>query len=71
MKELTEQQKNVLQVVVDCVKSNGFPPTLREIGDALDLPNVTAVRGHLAALEKKGYIRRRLNKHRSIVVKNI
>ena len=55
-KPLTGQQQTVLTFVTGFVEEHGFPPTLREIGDAIGLVNVNAVRGHLAALEKKGYI---------------
>ena len=65
---LTDQQESVLTFVEEFSRDRGFPPTLREIGDALGLPNVNAVRGHLAALEKKGYITRAPDKARSIQV---
>ena len=67
-KPLTAQQENVLAFVEQSSRECGYPPTLREIGDALDLPNLNAVRGHLAALEKKGYIVRAPEKARSIQV---
>ena len=63
---LTEQQQTVLTFIGRFVQEHGFPPTLREIGDAIGLVNVTAVRGHLAALEKKGYITKAPDKARSI-----
>jgi len=47
-------------------RDKGFPPTMREIGRAIGLSNVSAVRGHLAALEKKGYIAKESDKARSI-----
>jgi REP element-mobilizing transposase RayT len=65
---LTDQQESVLAFVEQFSRERGFPPTLREIGDALGLPNINAVRGHLAALEKKGYITRAPDKARSIQV---
>ena len=65
-KPLTTQQQTVLTVVTRFAQEHGFPPTLREIGDAIGLPNVNAVRGHLAALEKKGHITRTPDKARSI-----
>ena len=68
MKALTDQQRKALAVVEDCVSRNGYPPTLREIGRALGLANVNAVRGHLVALEKKGYITKEPDKARSIRV---
>lgn len=67
-KPLTEQQNNVLECVQAFSRRQGFPPTLREIGQAIGLPNLNAVRGHLAALEKKGYIVRVPDKARSIQV---
>lgn len=65
-KPLTDQQHTVLTFVGQFVQDHGFPPTLREIGDAIGLPNPNAVRGHLAALEKKGYITKTPDKARSI-----
>ncbi len=65
---LTDQQKNVLAFVEDFSENNGFPPTLREIGQAIGLTNVNAVRGHLAALERKGFLVRVPDKARSIQV---
>lgn len=67
-KPLTEQQQKVLDVISDHSHRTGFPPTLREIGHALGLPHVNAVRGHLAALERKGYITKDPDKARSIRV---
>jgi REP element-mobilizing transposase RayT len=66
MKELTDQQQKVLGFVESHQAEHGFPPTLREIGAAVGLPNVSAVRGHLSALEKKGYITKDPDKARSI-----
>ncbi len=64
--ELTKRQEKVLKMVDGFVREHGFPPTLREIGQVLSLPNVNAVRGHLTALEKKGYIVRDADKARCI-----
>ena len=65
-KPLTSQQKTVLNFVSRFVEKHGFPPTLREIGDGVGLANINAVKGHLAALEKKGYITKTPDKARSI-----
>ena len=65
-KPLTSQQKKVLECVDDHIRSEGFSPSLREIGQAVGLVNVNAVRGHLTALERKGYIERQADKARSI-----
>ena len=66
MRRLTAQQQKVLACIAENCRRQGFPPTLREIGDQVGLPNVNAVRGHLAALEKKGFIAREADKARSI-----
>ena len=65
---LTQQQKRVLGFVDEYSTERGFPPTLREIGEAVGIASVNAVRGHVAALEKKGYIAREHDKARSIRV---
>jgi len=68
MESLTDRQKTVLEFVERHSRDRGFPPTMREVGEALGLPNVSAVRGHLEALEKKGYIARDSDKARTIRV---
>jgi len=68
MKPLTDQQQRVLSFVENYSQDNGYPPALREIGSAIGLTNVNAVRGHLNALEKKGYITKDPDKARSICV---
>lgn len=67
-KPLTVQQTRVLEFLEEYGLENGFPPTFREIGEAIGLPNVSAVRGHVTALEKKGYISRTPEKARSIQI---
>ncbi|MDP6543466.1 MAG: transposase [Phycisphaerae bacterium] len=66
MKALTQRQRSVLRFLQRFCRDKGFPPTMREIGQAIGLSNVSAVRGHLAALEKKGYIAKESDKARSI-----
>jgi REP element-mobilizing transposase RayT len=67
-KALTGQQHKVLAFVSDFLEKHGFPPTLREIGDGVGLVNISAVRGHLSSLAKKGYITRAADKARSIQI---
>jgi repressor LexA len=57
-KKLTKRQAAVLRAIRQAIRVNGYPPTLRQIGDAVGHINVNAVRRHLWALEKKGAIRR-------------
>ena len=66
MKPLTSRQSAILEFVVKYSDRKGFPPTLREIGEGNGLSNISAVRGHIAALEKKGYITKDADKARSI-----
>ncbi len=66
MRPITARQQAILEFVGGYLREQGFPPTFREIGRALGLANVGAVRGHLAALEKKGYITKAPDKARSI-----
>jgi len=68
MKSLTNKQRLVLEFVGQFSQKRGFPPTLREIGDGTGLSNISAVRGHISALEKKGYITKEADKARSICV---
>lgn len=66
IKPLTDKQRRILNFVRESSAEHGFPPTLREIGEAVGVANVSAVRGHLAAIEKKGYIAKDPDKARSI-----
>jgi len=66
VKPLTARQQKVFDFVSQFLHQEGFPPTLREIGDAVGLSNINAVRGHLLALEKKGYLTKEPDKARSI-----
>ena len=63
---LTGQQTKVLGFLRGYVTQKGFPPTLREIGEAIGLTNVTAVRGHISAPERKGYLIRSPDRARAI-----
>ena len=57
-KKLTKRQAAVLRAICQAIRANGYPPTMRQIGDAVGHINVNAVRNHLRALEKNGAIRR-------------
>ena len=67
-KPLTNQQHKVLQYIDKHLHAKGFPPTLQEIGMAIGLTNVNAVRGHVLALEKKGFITKAPDRARSIQI---
>lgn len=66
MKALTQRQKEVLTSIRDAIEDSGYPPTIREIGDALGIKSTNGVNDHLKALERKGYIERGDAKSRAI-----
>ncbi|MFZ5518746.1 MAG: transcriptional repressor LexA [Candidatus Zhuqueibacterota bacterium] len=65
MKELTEKQIQVLEIISQRIAEDGFPPTLDELREELGMGSKNAVLSHLDALVKKGYIQRS-NKARDI-----
>jgi repressor LexA len=68
MQELTERQRQVLDFIKEQVREKGYPPSVREIGDAVGLRSSSTVHGHLKRLESKGYIRRDPTKPRAIEI---
>ncbi|WP_059103441.1 transcriptional repressor LexA [Shouchella shacheensis] len=68
MSKLSKRQEQILTYIKDEVKAKGYPPSVREIGEAVGLASSSTVHGHLARLEKKGYIRRDPTKPRAIEV---
>jgi SOS-response transcriptional repressor LexA len=65
---LTPRQRNVLAFVRTSTADNGYPPSLREIGDAVGLSSVNSVHHQLRALERKGFLRRGAGQPRVIVI---
>jgi len=63
---LTERQQEIWQYLVEYVDGHGYPPTVREIGDAVGLASPSTVHAHLANLERAGLIRRDPTKPRAI-----
>jgi repressor LexA len=57
-KKLTEKQEKVLEVIEDFVLANGYSPTIRQLGEMLNIANPSAVFKHILSLEKKGYLKR-------------
>ncbi|BAQ10602.1 lexa repressor [Bacillus sp. OxB-1] len=68
MKKISKRQEDILTFIKDEVKAKGYPPSVREIGEAVGLASSSTVHGHLARLESKGYIRRDPTKPRAIEV---
>ncbi|MBH9965343.1 transcriptional repressor LexA [[Bacillus] enclensis] len=68
MTKLSKRQQDILQYIKVSVKEKGYPPSVREIGEAVGLASSSTVHGHLARLESKGLIRRDPTKPRAIEV---
>ena len=66
MDDLTKKQGEVLKFVKEFMVSHGYPPTVREIGEALGLSSPATTHSHLKGLEEKGYIRKNGSKNRAI-----
>ena len=67
---LTARQRTILSVIRNTVQQRGFPPSMREIGDAVGLQSTSSVSHQLAVLEQKGFIRRDPNKPRALDVRS-
>lgn len=67
-RELTRRQQEILDFVRAEIHRRGFPPSVREIGEAVGLSSSSTVHSHLAALEQKGFIRRDPSKPRALEV---
>lgn len=70
MDELTSRQREILSYIKREVLTKGYPPSVREIGQAVGLSSSSTVHGHLGKLEEKGYIRRDPTKPRAIELIN-
>jgi len=66
--KLSNRQKAILDYIKQEVRKRGYPPSVREIGEAVGLASSSTVHGHLERLEKKGYIRRDPTKPRAIEI---
>ena len=67
MEELTDRQREILTFIVKETESRGYPPTIREIGEHMDIRSTNGVNDHLKALERKGYLNRGEQQSRSLV----
>ncbi len=66
---LTPRQRKVLEVIRDSVERRGYPPTVREIGQAVGLTSTSSVSYQLDTLQKKGFLRRDPSKPRAVDVR--
>lgn len=66
--KITNKQSEILEYIKSEILSRGYPPSVREICDAVNLKSTSSVHAHLETLEKNGYIRRDLAKPRAIEI---
>jgi repressor LexA len=69
--KVSKRQEAILEFIKNEVKSKGYPPSVREIGEAVGLASSSTVHGHLERLEGKGLIRRDPTKPRAIEILEI
>ncbi|MDQ0178431.1 transcriptional repressor LexA [Bacillus chungangensis] len=66
--KISKRQQDILDFIKSEVQSKGYPPSVREIGEAVGLASSSTVHGHLERLESKGFIRRDPTKPRAIEI---
>ncbi|MGE5421710.1 MAG: transcriptional repressor LexA [Ignavibacteriales bacterium] len=66
--ELSERQRDVLEYIKSQLKQRGYPPSVREIGQALGMSSSSTVHMHLTQLEEKGWIKKDPTKPRAIEI---
>jgi repressor LexA len=66
---LSDRQRAILEVIELHVRDRGYPPSVREIGEAVGLTSPSTVHTHLASLQRLGYLRRDPSKPRAIEVR--
>ena len=66
--KLTEKQRQILEYLKQEILQRGFPPSVREICEAVSLRSTSSVHAHLETLERKGYIKRDATKPRAIEI---
>jgi repressor LexA len=66
--ELTPKQAAILEVIKKSISQKGYPPSVREIGQAVGFSSSSTVHSYLKKLEEKGYLRRDPTKPRAIEV---
>jgi repressor LexA len=66
---LTQRQRRVLEVIRDSIERRGYPPSVREIGEAVGLSSASSVAHQLTVLQRKGWLRRDPNRPRALDVR--
>lgn len=67
---LTAKRQAILQCIADSLRERGYPPSVREIGEAVGLQSSSTVHAHLTVLQREGYLRRDPTKPRAIEVRS-
>ena len=67
-RKISAKQRQILEYIRDSILKSGYPPSVREICEAVHLKSTSSVHAHLETLEKKGYIRRDPSKPRAIEI---
>jgi repressor LexA len=67
--ELTGKRKEILDFIAEQIRERGYPPSVREIGEAVGLTSSSTVHTHLTTLQRQGYLRRDPTKPRAIEVR--
>jgi repressor LexA len=68
MTDISDRQRQILELIATTVQRRGYPPSVREIGEAVGLSSPSTVHSHLSALVDAGYLRRDPTKPRAIEV---
>src|SRR6185295_3845304 len=66
MSDITPRQQRILDVIAETVQARGYPPTVREIGEAVGLTSSSSVHAQLSNLERQGLLRRDPTKPRAM-----
>jgi repressor LexA len=70
-RDLSPRQRKIIQVIKDSMEHVGYPPTLREIGQAAGLSSTSSVSHQLSMLERKGYLSRGTGRPRTAVMRPV
>lgn len=71
MKKLTEKQQRILKYIAEATAAQGYPPSVREIGQHVGLRSSSSVHAQLTTLRERGYLEKNDRKTRSIVIKSM
>lgn len=69
MSDLTKRQRSIMEFIQDVTAQRGYPPSVREIGEAVGLASPSSVHAQLATLEDRGYLEKDATKPRALVVR--